>query len=1110
MALSPSLQQFKSSGVYRLEFDKSQITNIPSETIRLIIGFSKKGPFNTPVFVQDSVFFKSVFGEIDSVLERKGSYFHRTVLTCLDRGPVIVLNLLNLDDTLDTSNFQSVSTCATNNNALVDSAPVSSFFNKDKFWFTDPAALVQSAATDLPTNNASPATQRLLNYANVGRRPISVITRKSDTLGFDVIAKDWFGVGQVPFFMNENDYISDYLIDVIIVEGDFSNYTTLSIDPIFGPYFTNTGLRKVFTDQYGFVRDGLTEFLALPQVNVLGVYTGAMIPDFQDKNGNNIYIQDLVNLETSRTGVLMALNSAAYDDQPYNLGGVSRLISGDLIDTVGHTLESEQPGALNFLSYYGGIQEDLSYAKVSGATAVVFTLTVGATDGVVANALYSASSAIQGATGYTSNGATGFYDTITVYGPSAAATGSLVTGFATRALFTEFIDSLAVNKTFVQGSSKVTTGPASSVNYISINSKIYDDTNDILTLKVKLVVGDGVTGPTSTSNGFLFVGGTGTTAGGGTASLKIIRSNKWEFADTSASPKIVYAGQDSDVYQTNLSGIITDGDRINISATGSTAVYSYVQFDRFSTNDFTGATFTSAFASTTPTLSDKVNYVTVSAFENVDLVTGATSIGATGTFDFKTYTGDINESLLIDVARTGTANPTNVIWLNDTVTGPLGASGFTGQIAKGQYLVQNFGGTGTPSKLDLVPTPNDGKLHTGKSRLTRIISVVKISDPLSANYGYIKVTTNDPIYISPTNEVERYKDIRNFVQYYRFSALNGYTLRDAQVPNGSGDRQNAILDVMTDTNIAQGLTDREVITFRYIVDSFEGLIEPASKIRLTKLAKNRQSALAILNMPSVKQLKESTNPLFKMDSTTSFDTQYVSTGGNLASNPSNVFTLPGIADGANYGAFYGPNLVIRENGSNTSVPCAAHVSNLYIDKYNLALPYSIVAGPRRGVVTGVGLVGVEYAFDRVDLDWIEPFGYNAIVNKRGFGLTINANQTAQQTVKSALSQIHVRELLIYIQDGIEAILKNYRWEFNTAQNRLEIKTLADNFLSQILSDGGLYDFNNIMDSTNNTNEIIDNNIGILDTYIEPVRGMGVLVHRTTILRTGTIATGNYI
>jgi phage tail sheath protein FI len=103
----------------------------------------------------------------------------------------------------------------------------------------------------------------------------------------------------------------------------------------------------------------------------------------------------------------------------------------------------------------------------------------------------------------------------------------------------------------------------------------------------------------------------------------------------------------------------------------------------------------------------------------------------------------------------------------------------------------------------------------------------------------------------------------------------------------------------------------------------------------------------------------------------------------------------------------------------------------------------------------------------------------------------------------------VRELLIYIEDGIAEILKNYRWEFNTAQNRLEIKTLSDNFLAQILNDGGLYDFQNIMDSTNNTTEVIDNNIGIIDTYVEPVRGMGILVNRVTILSTGSIQAGNF-
>ena len=49
----------------------------------------------------------------------------------------------------------------------------------------------------------------------------------------------------------------------------------------------------------------------------------------------------------------------------------------------------------------------------------------------------------------------------------------------------------------------------------------------------------------------------------------------------------------------------------------------------------------------------------------------------------------------------------------------------------------------------------------------------------------------------------------------------------------------------------------------------------------------------------------------------------------------------------------------------------------------------------------------------------------------------------------------------------------------------------------------------LMDETNNTPEVIDQNVGILDTYIEPTRGMEILVQRTTILRTGAISSGNF-
>ena len=48
-----------------------------------------------------------------------------------------------------------------------------------------------------------------------------------------------------------------------------------------------------------------------------------------------------------------------------------------------------------------------------------------------------------------------------------------------------------------------------------------------------------------------------------------------------------------------------------------------------------------------------------------------------------------------------------------------------------------------------------------------------------------------------------------------------------------------------------------------------------------------------------------------------------------------------------------------------------------------------------------------------------------------------------------------------------------------------------------------------MDEENNTPDIIDNQIGVLDTYVEPIRGMGIIVNNVTILRTGAIEAGGF-
>jgi hypothetical protein len=57
--------------------------------------------------------------------------------------------------------------------------------------------------------------------------------------------------------------------------------------------------------------------------------------------------------------------------------------------------------------------------------------------------------------------------------------------------------------------------------------------------------------------------------------------------------------------------------------------------------------------------------------------------------------------------------------------------------------------------------------------------------------------------------------------------------------------------------------------------------------------------------------------------------------------------------------------------------------------------------------------------------------------------------------------------------------------------------------------GGVYAFDTVMDTSNNTREIIDQNIGIIDVFVEPVRGIHKFINRITVRRTGGVSSGGF-
>lgn len=335
--------------------------------------------------------------------------------------------------------------------------------------------------------------------------------------------------------------------------------------------------------------------------------------------------------------------------------------------------------------------------------------------------------------------------------------------------------------------------------------------------------------------------------------------------------------------------------------------------------------------------------------------------------------------------------------------------------------------------------------------------------------------------------------------------LEGYTYINYK-PEGTDMQsklnwQNFILSALTEyKGLRTGLLNKSDIDYRYIVDTFETYVDTSVKKVLSFLAKEKQSAFAILNFPSIKTFVKCPYSSYT-DAKGVFNVEYIVNGFNKKKPAGKRFSLPEDSEGASFCAFYTP-LKFSDGYIDTIVPAAALVSNLFMQKYSSRQPYYIIAGPNYGNIRAGGLVGPDYNYSQDELQIIEPFGVNCMIYRPGFGTFINANQTAKQNPVSALSKVNVRELVIYLQDEIEKVLQAYQWEFNNANTRNAIKTKADMICAKVAANGGIQAYLNVMDESNNTPEIIDNEMAVLSTHIEPGMGCGKMVQELTLYRTG--------
>ena len=359
-----NLSDYKSSGVYFVEIDNSiaKGTNA-NAALRLAVGFNENGPFNRPVYLSSAAECNELLGDIDRKLERRGCYTNRNIRTMVAKAPVYALNLLSVDTTdklenPDTVGFNAISFDASKKN-ISGKTLFANMYDRTKFWVADSSVMMNAIASAPEVAAADIIHAPLFGFGNCGTKDISLIVRKAEGLmGYNVTFLDWFGSEDaIPYkWINPYDYVSDYFVQVIAVAGNYNNHSSFSADSVWGAFFNTKGLKK----------EMVNKFLRLDSVNVLGNWTGCIIPEFYNKQGVCVSLDYMINRVANKTGLMFGVNSSALDllvlkaDKTTGSAGFYLDYDADekehkaapyAVDLAGISLKAEDASGVEFMSY---------------------------------------------------------------------------------------------------------------------------------------------------------------------------------------------------------------------------------------------------------------------------------------------------------------------------------------------------------------------------------------------------------------------------------------------------------------------------------------------------------------------------------------------------------------------------------------------------------------------------------------------------------------------------------------------------------------------------------------------------------------------------------------
>ena len=189
----------------------------------------------------------------------------------------------------------------------------------------------------------------------------------------------------------------------------------------------------------------------------------------------------------------------------------------------------------------------------------------------------------------------------------------------------------------------------------------------------------------------------------------------------------------------------------------------------------------------------------------------------------------------------------------------------------------------------------------------------------------------------------------------------------------------------------------------------------------------------------------------------------------------------------------------RFNNQFRYVPTNADIAGLMCRTNIVAYPWFSPAGQQRGIINNA--IKLAYNPNKDQRDKLYPLRVNPVITQPGVGTLLFGDKTALGYA-SAFDRINVRRLFLTVEQALEKAAEAQLFELNDELTRANFRNIVEPYLRDIQAKRGLYGFQVVCDSTNNTPDVIDNNEFRADIFLKPAKSINYVTLTFVATRTG--------